>query len=61
MPKWFSSIRSIITFLVVFSWCFAFACGRVSVEAFGMTVGSIITFYFVGKKRIEENGKTPTA
>ena len=53
--EWLSSIRSIITFLVVFAWCFAFACGHVSVEAFGMTVGSIITFYFM-KKRTEENG-----
>ena len=55
MPKWINSIRSIITFLVVFAWCFGFACGYVSVEAFGMTVGSIITFYFVGKKREEQN------
>ena len=57
MKTWISSIRSIITFFVVFSWCFAFACGRVSTEAFGMTVGSIITFYFIGKKRTEENGE----
>ena len=57
MIKWINSIRSIITLLVVFAWCFGFACGHVSVEAFGMTVGSIITFYFVGKKREEQQNE----
>jgi len=58
MIKWIGSIRSIITLLIVFAWCFAFACGYVSVEAFSGTVGAIITFYFVAKKREErEEGK----
>ena len=52
--EWLNSIRSVATLLVVFSWCFAFACGNVSTEAFSMTVGAIITFYFVGKKREEK-------
>ena len=56
MPKWLGSIRSIITLLVVSAWCIGFACGNVSVEAFSATVGAVITFYFVGKKREEQNG-----
>jgi len=55
MLKWLGSVRSIITLLIVFSWCFAFACGHVSVEAFSSTVGAIITFYFLKQRDKPEN------
>jgi hypothetical protein len=52
--EWLNSIRSVITFFIIWTWCWGFVGGSVSSEAFAGTVGAIITFYFVGKKR-EEN------
>jgi len=52
--SWLRSVRSIITIMIVFAWCFAFSCGRVPVATFGLSVGSIITFYFL--KERQENG-----
>lgn len=49
--KWFNSIRSVTTFLLVATACVGFIIGRITGEQFIGMVMMVLTFYFGMKDR----------
>ena len=72
IPDWFDSVRSILSLEIVSTYCaIVIVMGILAIKkiidiqvflaflgGFSGTVGSVITFYFISKKRPEEEKKT---
>ncbi len=48
---WWTSVRSLVSLMIVGTYCYGFTVKIIGAEAFAGTVGAIVTFYFL-KDRI---------
>ena len=55
--KWLGSIRSIVTIMVVGTFCFLGVMGKIGTESITSVTMLILGFYFVTKERKENNKK----
>jgi len=58
-PVWLNSIRSILSIILGYTFCYGFLSKLIDPKDFLLVVSMIFNFYFILKRRSEENGKTP--
>lgn len=55
-PKWLESVRSILAVMLGYSFCYGFLIKLIEPKDFLLIVSMAFNFYFLVKKRVEENG-----
>jgi hypothetical protein len=55
-PKWLESIRSVAMLMLAYTFCYGFINKLIEAKDFLLIVSMAFNFYFLVKKRQEENG-----
>lgn len=55
IPEWLTSVRSMITLMIILTFCFMAIIGKVEAKDFMLIVSLVMNFYFLAKSRPDEN------